>query len=935
MTPFPAIQGCSATTDHGNCILTVDSTEEITCNANRYYPDIDLYFQLGSENVAIPVTHIWNNTDGTRNKSVTIVGHISNEVYICVATEIPGVNGNRSTSVRLIGQNASLNPAAFIVPIVLTLFITTGMLTMTVFYRRRKTPNVKDLVSYVELWKLVELAFMYKETDQLDKVVTALCNNERESLGVVKDAHYYYTHLCTWKETTTKKRQRKVLKEKLHSKNAEKTLWGLRDYRKMKSAVIEWFDLKHVLNEIGEREKITKFLESLGIDHSNIRGTAETSPKTFIQQAVGLLQAWNTDFHSINPVIILSSILEKLNHDSANKFFIVPRDKKQVLEDSERTKYSRDFSKKHVDMLSTIIKNVRGDNKPLHNMKVLRDNPEVLFNTEIMLRDWWNKQQYSYYRRRCILDGAVTVHSVQTNATEDIKLKISEACLVTDQWPSNDELKLIADHIDNKYTKHIRERLELTNLSQNSNRNDVFDALCAWRQSMKEDFPTMYRMLLSALKDTNVSGLLSPLKMDDIQRAEYVEIAFNLLMTDILPVVSHLGINETKLSSYRPAFEPSHLQEGTIGLVSTLITFLDKNKQREDLCRKLKEGGFPSSIQLNIIAHQMSYGELSAMFTSPTRCKTSADEKTEATQHEPQEGDSLLAQEEIQAPDTTTTPVKPKVTKAAESTKGFSRIKNILRSNSSKQSPDTTQQEKKSKEGGTSLGESTTKTSLDTAIAMESFVVKVAEALPVAKERATTLNDTTFPIEPCVGTFEASRHLSEIMKTLNLSVEDVSSSVDNNPDEFTLFKMWKDKTRFSAVSERASVIKCLQDSGKCELARSVIEGKFVPEEVNLSFVKHIAKKAKANNQLKEIAEAFGIEKGFEESQGSDDAISETIWNRLRSTKMWKVVKDGKSQMVQSQALIVNQADELVEYGFLDFARELLIIYQHKKKINAK
>nr|XP_054760533.1 uncharacterized protein LOC129266744 [Lytechinus pictus] len=339
----------------------------------------------------------------------------------------------------------------------------------------------------------------------------------------------------------------------------------------------------------------------------------------------------------------------------------------------------------------------------------------------------------------------------------------------------------------------------------------------------------------------------------------------------------------------------------------------------------------------------MSYGELSAIFTSPPICKTSADEEKEVPQQEPQEGDPLLAQEEIQATDRTTAPVDPEVTKPAESTKGFSRIKNILRSNSSKQSPDTTEQERKSKEGGTSLGESTTKTSLDTAIAMEPFVVvKVAEASPVVKERATTSNETSFHIEPCVGTSEASRHLSEIKKALNLSDKDVSSSVDNNPDEFTLFKMWKEKTRFSTVSERASVITCLQDSGKRELARSVIEGEFVQEEISLSFVNHIVKKVKANSRLKELAEALGMEKGFQEGQDSVDAISETIWNRLRftrkgsknipedgsiATKMSKVVEDGKSRMVQSQAYIVNQADKLVEYGFLDLAQELIILYQ--------
>ncbi|XP_063960217.1 uncharacterized protein LOC135155239 [Lytechinus pictus] len=137
--PFPVIEGCQMNEDHSNCIFTVDLPTTITCRANNYYPYIGLYLKDESNVVKSLNTQTWSNTDGTKNKSVSIVGHISRNVYTCVAYDIPGVDANKSTSVRLIRQNSSPN-LVIIVPLIITsVLFATGLLSW-ILYRFGKAP---------------------------------------------------------------------------------------------------------------------------------------------------------------------------------------------------------------------------------------------------------------------------------------------------------------------------------------------------------------------------------------------------------------------------------------------------------------------------------------------------------------------------------------------------------------------------------------------------------------------------------------------------------------------------------------------------------------------------------------------------------------------------------------------------------------------------
>ena len=89
---FPTIMGCRNQTVNGqNCNVTTSHDLSITCTVNDYYPEITLYFRHKSKTVENQTSSIWNNTDWTMNKTVTITALPSDDPYICVASDIPGL----------------------------------------------------------------------------------------------------------------------------------------------------------------------------------------------------------------------------------------------------------------------------------------------------------------------------------------------------------------------------------------------------------------------------------------------------------------------------------------------------------------------------------------------------------------------------------------------------------------------------------------------------------------------------------------------------------------------------------------------------------------------------------------------------------------------------------------------------------------------------
>ena len=85
-----------------DCIIQSVPPVNITCSVFGYYPSIKLYFRQNSDILDNVRSAEWNNTDGTRNKAVTITVVSSDVPYTCVTSDIPGLDGQqRETTVVL------------------------------------------------------------------------------------------------------------------------------------------------------------------------------------------------------------------------------------------------------------------------------------------------------------------------------------------------------------------------------------------------------------------------------------------------------------------------------------------------------------------------------------------------------------------------------------------------------------------------------------------------------------------------------------------------------------------------------------------------------------------------------------------------------------------------------------------------------------------
>ena len=92
--PFPYIHECDTTkgsfTDNHKCILQSVPPMNVTCSVFGYYPSISLYFQQNATKLDAISSAEWNNTDGTRNKTVTITAVSGDVSYTCLASDVPG-----------------------------------------------------------------------------------------------------------------------------------------------------------------------------------------------------------------------------------------------------------------------------------------------------------------------------------------------------------------------------------------------------------------------------------------------------------------------------------------------------------------------------------------------------------------------------------------------------------------------------------------------------------------------------------------------------------------------------------------------------------------------------------------------------------------------------------------------------------------------------
>eukprot|EP00057_Strongylocentrotus_purpuratus_P014092 XP_011668566.1 PREDICTED: uncharacterized protein LOC105440290 [Strongylocentrotus purpuratus] len=200
-----------------------------------------------------------------------------------------------------------------------------------------------------------------------------------------------------------------------------------------------------------------------------------------------------------------------------------------------------------------------------------------------MLTDWQQRQTFTYdqYLR------AIRSASSDANKKENI-------------WPSNEELKSISSHLTQESMEEIYKKLEIPNRYKDAKyEGRRFDSLCEWRdKATNTSSAEKFKQLSSVLESNNLGGLLPTLRGQYIYKAELVDLAFNLLMHDLLPIAKELDINTTKLVSYRPAFHPSHLELGTIKLLTELYASTKghhlQDSKRSIFCDMTPEQYYPN-----------------------------------------------------------------------------------------------------------------------------------------------------------------------------------------------------------------------------------------------------------------------------------------------------------------------------------------------------
>ena len=109
--PYPSINECSTNTSSDtndqSCTIQSMPPVNITCSVFGYYPSITLYFRQTAEILDAVNSAQWNNTDGTRNKAVTVTAVSSHVAYTCVASDIPGLDDQQRESTVVLAAAAA------------------------------------------------------------------------------------------------------------------------------------------------------------------------------------------------------------------------------------------------------------------------------------------------------------------------------------------------------------------------------------------------------------------------------------------------------------------------------------------------------------------------------------------------------------------------------------------------------------------------------------------------------------------------------------------------------------------------------------------------------------------------------------------------------------------------------------------------------------
>ncbi|XP_030834593.1 uncharacterized protein LOC105438439 [Strongylocentrotus purpuratus] len=245
MEPFPLIDECRGILPNDavqTCSLSTANSITITCSTSNYFPDIDLFFLHESNKMGATTIKEVANMDGTRNKSISTAGKPSESPYVCVASDIPGLQDQKTVTVTVtfLGSTVAMptpsnqttlppsqsgDVAKIVVPVILipAAICVAFVIWLCMKQRRnqekddpesmllRPDPQIKGKVSFFELWYLVH---------NMDETNLNILRGALIDLGILgveeeltgDDA---YNLLCDWKDTNTSDNEAMRLKNVL------------------------------------------------------------------------------------------------------------------------------------------------------------------------------------------------------------------------------------------------------------------------------------------------------------------------------------------------------------------------------------------------------------------------------------------------------------------------------------------------------------------------------------------------------------------------------------------------------------------------------------------------------------------------------------------------------------------------------------------------
>nr|XP_054765154.1 uncharacterized protein LOC129271928 [Lytechinus pictus] len=527
--------------------------------------------------------------------------------------------------------------------------------------------------------------------------------------------------------------------------------------------------------------------------------------------------------------------------------------------------------------------------KTFEDDKIIREITSSLFDSDIMLSYWQQRKtstlsQYSMVVRQGLTAGNKSGHA----------------------WPSDEELRSISRHLNEESLKKIGKKLQLEIDSKPDDVKDdnkIVECLLKWRNKIAhKTFEEKHEQLSSALGSVKLKGLIPVLRGNFMYKAELVETAFQLVIHDLLPVAEALEIPFTRLVSCRPAFHPSHLEIGTIDLLSKLMFRIkeDTNKESDSLkmhgdrrdifCKKLGDFQYRNVATLGMCVYEMSYGEL---FRIANALEQTAEDERDRVK--------ACSGSDFQ---------RNKVTPVSGNGQG----EEIVSANH-----------------GTPLTSSHLEDREDIQtenIGMTGSSSGIPNKEPIMNKSRDSL----------------SEELIKLQRILKLTVEDmVDIESSSEPTTLSLLKIWKEKPRQAVFNYRAALVYELRQNKMSRLADQVLAGKYINEETSHEFIRNIVE-SQTLDQLKILGVLLELSKGNNwHTETSVGDITKQICDRVADwTK--KMKRDSKAAVGKDMKKLKHDIvdvtgftplskkhrdmnDRLLEHGFLALAREIMIIEQ--------